>query len=354
MGRRRSRRRKSGAVSRRKVLTVIGSGITAIGATSLLTESSAFTSLTASRPTSISVAGDESNALVGLNVSSPVKKKNQEELVVIQNNTGETIDVTVSLDDCSQGTLFDLDGSGCSVNLTIEPGISKSVDIEADVADTIPFTISATSSGFSFETTRETTAEAGNSGNGTVADAGGPYSVKEANSIELDGAQSTGNNLSYSWSIIDGDGSLDDELTSTPIYTAPSVQNDTSVTVELTVTDNQGQTDTDTVTISVRKTGSPPNIDSLTITTTGNQNRAFNIQADVSDLDGDLDTVTITATRTQNNNEDYNNTLSVSGSTDSISDTTGQLGNNKEYRIEITVSDKNEASDTESRTQSTG
>jgi hypothetical protein len=47
--------------------------------------------------------------------------------------------------------------------VTISPGASRSVEIEASVKDTtIPFTITGSSSEFAFEATRETTAVSGN------------------------------------------------------------------------------------------------------------------------------------------------------------------------------------------------
>lgn len=327
-------------------------GLMAGGGLLAATETLGFSNVTAGRGVSVSTASDP-NALIGLTVSDPVQKNNREPLVDIENNTTETIAVTVSLDDCTQGTLYDSDGSGCSVSLSIAPGVIKTVDIQADVAEIIPFTISANSSELSFEATRETTAETGDTG-GPTAEAGGPYSVDETNSRELDGTGSSGSNLSYSWTITDGGGSLDDATTATPVYNAPSVQSDTTVTVELTVTDSQGASDTDTASITVSDVGSPPSVDSLTVTKTGSDARTFAIDADVSDQDGNLDRVEIAVVGTKNGKTEYSNTLSVSGSSDSISDTTTQLGNRKEYRIEVTVYDTSGASDTETRTRTTG
>lgn len=351
MGEWQSESDSSRGLSRRSVLFTLGSGSIFAGGVLLSREYLAFSSVTAPREVSVDVA-DDPNAIIGLNINSPVTKNAREELVDIENNTEETIDVTVSLDDCSQGTLYDSDESGCSVTLSIAPGAIKSVDIEATVAETLPFTISATSPDLSFEAPRETTAEPGTTG--PTADAGGPYTVDETRSVELDGTASTGTSLTYSWTITDSPGSLDDASTSTPVYNAPSVQQNTTVTVELTITDNQGQSDTDTATITVNNVGSPPTIDTLTITKTGGQNRMFDIQADVSDPDGDLDRVMVTATNTQSTQTDYSNTVTVSGSSDSISDTTAQLPNNTEYRIDVTVYDTNDATDTESQIKTTG
>lgn len=110
----------------------------------------------------VSVA-DDPDAIVGLLVADSVKRNNREELVDIENGTGYQVTFTVSLDDCTQGTLYGPNGSGCAVDLTLSPGASKSVDIEASVKDTtIPFTIRGSSSEFAFEATRESTAVSGN------------------------------------------------------------------------------------------------------------------------------------------------------------------------------------------------
>lgn len=137
-------------------------GVLAAGGAASAFETGAFTSIDATRSTNISAASDPANAFVGLQIHDPVQKNNQETLVDVENNTGQTIDVTVSLDDCTQGTLSDSDQSGCSVTLTLSPGVLRSVDIEASVAETIPFSISASSPDFSLDATRQTTAETGN------------------------------------------------------------------------------------------------------------------------------------------------------------------------------------------------
>lgn len=122
----------------------------------------AFSSASAPRATNVSVT-DDPDAIVGLLVADSVKRNSQELLVDIENATGHQVDFTVSLDICSQGTLYGPDGSGCSVGVTLSPGASQDIDIEASVKDTtIPFTITGTSTEFEFEATRETTAVSGN------------------------------------------------------------------------------------------------------------------------------------------------------------------------------------------------
>lgn len=186
----------------------------------------------------------------------------------------------------------------------------------------------------------------GNSG--PVADAGGPYSVDEGNSITLDGTGSTASqgNLDYSWEIISGNGSLSAATTATPTYDAPSnVNSDITVTVELTVTDGSSSSDTDTADITVRNVSAAdaPSVDSLAVTTTGDQNRKFEVAADLSDPTGDgdqLKNATIEFIRTQNGNvEDSFEDTSIGGDSATINYTSSQLKNTKEYEIVVTVYD---------------
>lgn len=180
-------------------------------------------------------------------------------------------------------------------------------------------------------------------GTDTTAEAGGPYAVDEGNSIQLDGSGSTttnGNIDSYSWQITSGPGSLSGSTTVTPTYNAPGdIGSDTTVTVELTVTTNKGGTDTDTASINVRDVPGAPSVDSLTVTSTGG---GLSIDADVSDptTDGDsLATVDVVVVRTKNGQTKYENRdITVSGDSDSVSVTTGNLpGNNEQYRVDVTV-----------------
>ncbi|MEA1904357.1 MAG: PKD domain-containing protein [Candidatus Hadarchaeota archaeon] len=94
-----------------------------------------------------------------------------------------------------------------------------------------------------------------------TADAGGPYSVQENGTIELDGTGSSdpdGTIVTYSWTITDdptGEAFLINSDTATPIFHAPSVKSDMDVTVGLTVEDDDDATDTDTATVTVRVAG---------------------------------------------------------------------------------------------------
>jgi len=103
----------------------------------------------------------------------------------------------------------------------------------------------------------------GGGGTGLTAEAGDPYSVDEGNSVTLDGTGSSiqnGNIRNYSWRVVSGDGDIQQPTSGKKAdmvtYDAPNnVDGDTTVTVELTVTDNKGNTDTDTTTITVNDTG---------------------------------------------------------------------------------------------------
>ncbi|PSP78389.1 hypothetical protein BRC81_07525 [Halobacteriales archaeon QS_1_68_20] len=138
-------------------------GLVATGTFVAASETFGFSNTTATRGSSIDVVAD-SDAYVGMLVSDQVKKNQQETLVNLTNNFDQTIDATVSLNDCTQGTLYAPDGSsGCSVTVTLSPGASKTVDIEAAVSGVdVFFTVDVTGPDFSFQATRSTSAVSGN------------------------------------------------------------------------------------------------------------------------------------------------------------------------------------------------
>jgi len=155
-----------------------------------LSESAGFGTVVADRLTNISVT-DDPNALVGLIVNDQVRKNQRELLLEIENNTSATVEFAVSLDDSTQGTLY----NGTS---TIGPEGSFSVEIEANVKDaTIPFTVTGTSPAFGFEATRETTAVTGNTQ--------GAVTIDRLKKFEVDGANER-------WTIMDIEVSADGEL----------------------------------------------------------------------------------------------------------------------------------------------
>jgi hypothetical protein len=88
-----------------------------------------------------------------------------------------------------------------------------------------------------------------------VAQAGGPYSVPEGGSVQLDASGTTDADLpedmlTYAWDF-DGDGPYDDAVGSTPFFSAPAFDGPTTVSVGLRVMDAARTSSTGTATIAV-------------------------------------------------------------------------------------------------------
>ncbi|SIR98106.1 hypothetical protein [Natronorubrum thiooxidans] len=138
----------------------MGLGVASIGA-GALHSTGAFSAVNAARGVSVSAAplGD---GLIGIVDQGPVKRNNKEPMVEISNNTTGSVSYEITLDTCSDGTLYDNDGgSGCSVTFTLNAGNSQFVSIEAAVTGTVSYTIS-TSGSVSLEATRTVESESGN------------------------------------------------------------------------------------------------------------------------------------------------------------------------------------------------
>lgn len=157
-----------------------------------------------------------------------------------------------------------------------------------------------------------------------TADAGGPYSVDEGETVELDGTGSSdpdGDALTYSWTITDdptGEASLTDADTSTPTFHAPSVDSDTDVTVELTVDDGHGHTDSDTATVTVKAVAPPPpparfELSNLVI-------------SPAAVLAGDTVTISVVVTNVGDLSGDYAVTLRIDGATEATQTVTVDAG----------------------------
>ena len=88
-----------------------------------------------------------------------------------------------------------------------------------------------------------------------VANAGGPYTVAEGGSVQLDASGTTDPDLpsdilTYEWDF-DGDGQYDDAIGINPIFSTALLDGPTFVIVGLKVTDSYGESDTDTSTIVI-------------------------------------------------------------------------------------------------------
>ena len=96
--------------------------------------------------------------------------------------------------------------------------------------------------------------------NDPSANAGSDQTVNEGDSVSLDGqlsSDSDGSITAYSWVQLSGAGvSLTNANTATPSFTAPSVSSSSTLTFELTVTDDQGATNKDSVNIIVNPASS--------------------------------------------------------------------------------------------------
>lgn len=186
-----------------------------------------------------------------------------------------------------------------------------------------------------------------NSGGGITADAGGPYSVFENNSIQLDGTGSTisnGNIDSYNWTITSGNGSLSSNSGPQPTYNAPDdVQSDFDVIVQLEVDDGSGNTDTDSAVITVKDDdGGCGNTEivfcTLTVTDTGSSS-GYEVTYNVDDPSGSpsLDYVEFTLISTKNDKVEREFTRSSPSGTVTIA-ANGNM-NGKNYRVRVAIYD---------------
>lgn len=88
-----------------------------------------------------------------------------------------------------------------------------------------------------------------------MADANGPYTVREGHTITLDASGSSdpdqpASSLLFEWDY-DGDSQYDDAVGMKPVFSAASLVGPTTVTLGLKVTDAEGASDTDTTSVQV-------------------------------------------------------------------------------------------------------
>lgn len=136
-------------VDRRRFMVGAGSILLGSGA---IYRSGAFSKVAADRGVSVDTASG-SDALLGIVGQGPVKKNSREPMVEFTNNLNESLDITVSLDSCSDGTLHNNEGnSACTVTLTLNAGKTQRVDLTGSTSGTVTYSVSATSSGFQLDT----------------------------------------------------------------------------------------------------------------------------------------------------------------------------------------------------------
>ncbi|MFC6976272.1 S8 family serine peptidase [Halomicroarcula sp. GCM10025709] len=154
------------------------------------------------------------------------------------------------------GTAVSLGSSNTATPTFTAPGVNSQTTLTFEVSVTDP-------SGASDTDTVAVTVSPSN--NAPTADAGSDISVTGGSSVTLDATGSTdpdGESLIYSWSQTGGTAvSLGSPNTATPTFTAPSVNSQTTLTFELTVTDANGGWGTDTVAVTVSPSNTAPTAD---------------------------------------------------------------------------------------------
>lgn len=174
-----------------------------------------------------------------------------------------------------------------------------------------------------------------------VADAGGPYTVDEGDSVQLDGTGSAdpdGDDLTFAWDL-DGDGTTESSQPM-PVFDASALDGPTTVDVSLTVCDPSEACETSTVTVSVENVapvldvalddpvdeGSPLTL-TATIADTGLADTHNLViewgdgETDAVTIDEDTAVGTITVEHTFLDDGDYNLTIQVTdddGDTDDV------------------------------------
>lgn len=188
----------------------------------------------------------------------------------------------------------------------------------------------------------------GNSGggnnDGVTADAGGPYSVAEDDSVQLDASASTtsnGNINSYGWTVTSGVGSLTSTSGETVTYEAPTdVDGDVTAEVEVTVSDGS-TTDSATAEVTVSDTDSDNcAVSSLTFCSVDVTDRDtdYAVPYEVGDPSGKFKNVTVTLLDATNGN--LKETVSAPTATDtlSVSDASNGAGDgnmNGDYIVRV-------------------
>ncbi|RMH48222.1 MAG: hypothetical protein D6694_00755, partial [Gammaproteobacteria bacterium] len=184
-----------------------------------------------------------------------------------------------------------------------------------------------------------------------IADAGADFSVDEQVLTQLDGRQSRdpdGTIATWSWAQTAGPNvTLSGASTATPSFTSPSVSSVTTLTFELTVTDDRGASAQDTVTVTVNPVpglNTPPVADAGVDTTVGSGTAAVPLDGSQSnDPDGTI--VAYQWTQTAGPAVAINNATSVQASFDAP-----VVNQDTALTFQLTVTDNEGATDTASVT----
>jgi hypothetical protein len=152
---RRRHRRGSGRGLPRRVLLV-----GAVGALSSLLGSGAYTTGSVERDGAADVVAD-ANGPIGVEVFGVTLElfgNDREPLVTVTNGVDQSVDLTVSLGDGGDGTLYFDGQSGNSVTATgVGSGDAVTVEVRPSVIGTLPFTVSAVAPGIEATLDRSTT-----------------------------------------------------------------------------------------------------------------------------------------------------------------------------------------------------
>jgi K319-like protein len=170
-----------------------------------------------------------------------------------------------------------------------------------------------------------------------TADAGPDQSVKSSDTVQLDGSQSNDRNnlpITYSWTQISGPSvTLDDPTSKNPSFTAPNVNEKTSLTFKLVVTNSDGlESDPDYTTVTVNPdsttTNPPPSTNPPNIFDNINKilENIKNIYKNTISVDGTISSINqILKQLAENNNP--KNAQSICNSLDKLTSQNNQFNN---------------------------
>jgi hypothetical protein len=167
---------------------------------------------------------------------------------------GSPVTVTVTITDPSPLDTFQY-RFDCDNNGSFEIDWQTSASAQCTFYDNTgsPFTVGAQGRDDDLDSSNVGTTAVTVNNVAPTAEAGGPYTVDEGDSVGLSGSATdpgTGDTLTYEWDL-DNDGYYDDATGQTPTFDASSLDGPTIVTVGLQVSDDDGGVDTDSTTVTV-------------------------------------------------------------------------------------------------------